>query len=78
MVIALGNCDMVLGVQLLRTLGPIPWVSKSDLNGIHQGSVCESKAYEIIKIKDSEPHLSMIYVMNLVKRWKYSYVLLKQ
>lgn len=73
MVIALGNCDMVLGVQCLRTLGPITWdfdrlvmQFKFDsmtvtLNGIYPGSVRESKAFKINKISDSEPQLLMIY-----------------
>lgn len=73
MVIALGNCDIVLGVQWLRTLGPITWdfeklvmqftlgQKRVTLNGIHPGSVRESKAAKINEIKDSEPQLSMIY-----------------
>lgn len=73
MVTALGNCDMVLGVQWLRTLGPITWdfdklimqfkfgPKRVTLNSIHPGSVRESKASKIIKVKDSEPQLSMIY-----------------
>lgn len=73
LVIALGNCDMVLGVQWLRKLGPITWDfdklimqfvlgnRRVTLNGIKQGSIREAKAAKIMKIKDAQPQLSMIY-----------------
>ena len=64
---------MVLGVQWLRTLGPITWdfdklvmkfmfgQKRVTLNGITPGSIREAKASKINKIKESEPQLSMIY-----------------
>lgn len=73
MVIALGNCDMVLGVQWYKTLGPITWdfdklvmqfmmgSRRVTLSGIKQGSVRESKATKINKIRDEHPQLFMIY-----------------
>lgn len=78
MVIDLGNCDMVLGVQWLKTLGPITWdfdrlvmqfkyeSKKVTLNGIHPGSVREAKAAKINKISDSQPQLSMIYAYEAI------------
>lgn len=78
MVIPLGNCDMVLGVQWLETLSPITWNFKTlemsftmgkhkvVLKGIQQGSLREVKTVKWLKRKEEQAQLSMI----LFKKWK--------
>lgn len=72
MIIPLGNCDMVLGVQWLKTLDPITWdfntlemsfnmgKQRVALQGIKQGSVREVKTVNWIKRKEKKAQLSMI------------------
>lgn len=74
MVIPLGGCDMVLGVQWLRPWGPITWdfqnltmqfkMGKKNvlLHGIKDGSVRELKAAKLNKLRESEVQLAMISV----------------
>ncbi|KAL8138141.1 hypothetical protein V2J09_004142, partial [Rumex salicifolius] len=74
MVIPLGCCDMVLGVQWLETLGKILWDFKQltmefkfggkkfILRGISPGSVREIQAREMNRTLFQEGQISMIYV----------------
>lgn len=77
MLIPLGGCDMVLGVQWLQSLGPISWDFKTLemgfvykkkkvlLHGIKAGSVREVKAVKLNKKRESQAQISMIYVQNV-------------
>lgn len=79
MVIPLGGCDMVLGVQWLETLGPITWDFKKlemqfklghkniILHGIKQGSVREMKAAKLNKLTEDQVQLAMIYAQTSVE-----------
>lgn len=73
MLIPLGNCDMVLGVQWLSLLGPITWdflqlemQFKYDnkrvvLHGLKEGMVTEVKAKKM-KYSEDDAQISLIYV----------------
>jgi len=73
MVIPLGNCDVVLGVQWSVTLGDITWNlqklemsfvtghKKVLLHGIKQGSVREVKTLKFNKKQESQVQILMIY-----------------
>lgn len=74
MLIPLGNCDMVLGVQWLATLGPITWdflqsemqfkVEKKRvvLHGIKEGNIKEVKTTKMDKLCDDQAQISLIYI----------------
>lgn len=76
MALPLGNCDMVLGVQWLATLGPITWDfrklemqfkwghKKVLLHGIKEGSVREMKTNILNKLREEHAQLSMLYIMD--------------
>lgn len=73
MLIPLGNCDMVLGVQWLSLLGPITWdflklemqfkylSKKVVLHGIKEGAVTEVKANKM-KLLEKNAQISLIYI----------------
>ncbi|KAL1188159.1 hypothetical protein V5N11_003190 [Cardamine amara subsp. amara] len=77
MIIPLGNCDMVLGIQWLKTLGRISWdfntldmsftVGKQRiaLQGIKPGSVREVKTVNWKKRQEEHAQFSMIFVHNV-------------
>ncbi|KAG7585117.1 Retrotransposon gag domain [Arabidopsis thaliana x Arabidopsis arenosa] len=77
LVLPLGGCDAVLGVQWLKTLGPITWdfdilemqfnhaSKRVCLHGIKQGSVREVKAIKVNELQEEQVQLSMICVHNL-------------
>ncbi|CAA7019723.1 unnamed protein product [Microthlaspi erraticum] len=79
MVIPLGGCDMVLGVQWLHTLGPITFdfkklemsfkweARKILLHGIKQDSVRHVKAAKLNKLQDEDVQLAMLYVQSGVE-----------
>ncbi|CAL9223350.1 unnamed protein product, partial [Arabidopsis halleri] len=72
LLIPLGGCDVVLGVQWLITLGGFTWNLKKLemsfwwknkkvlLHGIKQGSVREVKTLKIQKLQEGEAQISMI------------------
>lgn len=74
MVIPLGGCDMVLGVQWLEQWGPITWdfqqltmkFKRGEkyvlLHGLKDGSVRSMKAQKLNKIRDEEVQLAMMCV----------------
>lgn len=74
MVIPLGGCDMVLGVQWLQQWGPITWdfqrltmqfsmgQRRVLLHGIKEGSVRELKAVKLNKLKEENVQIAMISV----------------
>lgn len=76
MVIPLGCHDVVLGVQWLRTLGPITWdfwklemqfklkKTKVLLHGIKRGSIQEVESKRIDSLGDEGMQLRMIYVQD--------------
>lgn len=80
MVIHLGGCDMVLGVQWLQQWGPITWdfqnltmLFKMDrrkvlLHGIREGSIREVKAAKLKKHQENSVQLSMICTQMLTEQ----------
>ena len=77
MVIPLGGCDMVLGVQWLQQWGPITWDFQNLtmqfkmgrkgvlLHGIKDGSVREVKSAKLNRLRESEVQLTMISVQRI-------------
>lgn len=77
MVIPLGGCDMVLGVQWLEQWGPITWdfheltmKFKRDgkyvlLHGVKEGSVRMLKAQKLNQYREEEVQLAMICVQEI-------------
>lgn len=74
MILPLGNCDMVLGVQWLSTLGPITWDflklemqfrlnnKRVALHGIKEGGVTKVDATRMDKLQEEQSQISMIYI----------------